>query len=73
MNLTTLIPAYKPAFLKDLLRGLQVQTRPSQRIVFSDDSPGGAYRAALMSDAVAPLRHGLPIEVVEGPRRGGYA
>jgi hypothetical protein len=73
VNLTTLIPAYKPAFLKDLLRGLQVQTRPSQRIVFSDDSPGGAYRAALMSDALAPLRQGLPIEVVEGPRRGGYA
>ena len=73
MNTTTLIPAYKPAYLKDLLRGLQVQTRPSQRIVVSDDSPGGTFRTALMSDAMAPLRQGLPIEVVEGPRRGGYA
>ena len=72
MNITTLIPAYKAAFLKDLLTGLKVQTRPATRIVISDDSPGGAFRAALMSDAMAPLRQGLPIEVVEGPRRGGY-
>jgi len=73
VNITTLIPAYKPAYLKDLLTGLKVQTRPSQRIVISDDSPGGAFRTALMSDAMAPLRQGLPIEVVQGPQRGGYA
>lgn len=73
MNITTLIPAYKPAYMKDLLTGLKVQTRPASRIVISDDSPGGAFREALMSDAMAPLRQGLPIEVVQGPQRGGYA
>ena len=72
MDIVTLIPAFKPQFLPELLGCLRVQTRRSSRIVFSDDSPGGAYRAVLMSDGLAPLRAGLPIECVDGPRRGGY-
>jgi hypothetical protein len=73
MHITTLIPAFKPQFLPELLQCLRLQTRPTQKIIFSDDSPGGEYRATLFSDALAPLRNGLDIECVDGPRRGGYA
>lgn len=72
MDIVTLIPAFKPQYLPELLSCLRLQTRPSSRIVFSDDSPDGAYRATLMSEVLAPLRAGLPIECHEGPRRGGY-
>lgn len=72
MDIVTLIPAFKPQYLPDLLGSLRLQTRPARKIIFSDDSPGGEYRATLMSDALAPLRQGLDIECHEGPRRGGY-
>ena len=72
MDIVTLVPAFKPQYLPDLLNSLRLQTRPTRQIIFSDDSPDGAYRATLMSDALAPLRHGLQIECHEGPRRGGY-
>ncbi len=72
MKLITLIPAYKTQYIPDLLNGLRLQTRPSDKIVFSDDSPGGAFRQALFSDSCAPLRAGLDIEFHEGPRNGAY-
>jgi hypothetical protein len=72
MKLITLIPAYKTKYIADLLNGLRLQTVPAGRIVFSDDSPGGTFRQALFSDAYAPLRAGLDIEVHDGPRRGAY-
>lgn len=72
MDIVTLIPAFKPQYLPDLLNCLRVQTVRPARIVFSDDSPDGSYRQTLMSDALAPLREGLVIECHEGPRRGGY-
>jgi len=71
MHITTLIPAYKPNYLTELLQCLRLQTRPARQIIFSDDSPNGEFRAALFSDAMAPLRAGLDIECVEGPRKGG--
>jgi hypothetical protein len=73
MDIVTLIPAYKPQYLAELLNSLRLQTRPSRQILIADDSPGGEFRAALYSDAMAPLRAGLDIECHEGPRRGGYA
>ena len=73
MHITTLIPAYKPQYLAELLTSLRLQTRPARQIIFSDDSPNGEYRAALFADAMAPLRAGLDIEFHEGPRQGGYA
>lgn len=73
MHITTLIPAYKPQYLGELLGGLRTQTHRSRQIIFSDDSPNGEFRAALFSDAMAPLRAGLDIEFHEGPRQGGYA
>ncbi len=71
MQITTLVPAYKPEYLPDLLRCLRTQTRKPGKVIFSDDSPGGRYRAALFGDELAPLRAGLDIECVEGPRKGG--
>lgn len=71
MQITTLIPAYKAQYLPELLQCLRLQTRPVGKIIFSDDSPGGVYRATLFSDELAPLRKGLDIECVEGPRKGG--
>jgi hypothetical protein len=71
MQITTLIPAYKPQYLPELLNSLRLQTRPAKQIVFSDDSPNGEFRAALFSDTLAPLRAGLDIECHEGPRHGG--
>jgi hypothetical protein len=70
MHLATLIPAFKPQYLPELLSALRVQTRPSERIVFADDSPGGHYGEMLMSPALADLRQGLPIELHEGARAG---
>jgi hypothetical protein len=71
MQITTLVPAYKAQYLPELLQCLRSQSRPPAKVIFSDDSPGGAYRAALFGDELAPLRHGLDIECVEGPRKGG--
>lgn len=71
MQITTLVPAYKAQYLPELLQSLRLQTRPVGKIIFSDDSPGGQYRATLFSDELAPLRKGLDIECVEGPRKGG--
>lgn len=72
MKLITLIPAYKTKYIADLLNGLRLQTRPTDKIVFSDDSPGGAFRDTLFSEPYAPLRQGLDIEFHEGPRNGAY-
>ncbi|MET0333481.1 MAG: glycosyltransferase family 2 protein, partial [Rhizobacter sp.] len=71
MQITTLVPAYKAQYLPELLQCLRAQTHKSTKVIFSDDSPGGAYHAALFGDALAPLRQGLDIECVEGPRKGG--
>jgi hypothetical protein len=73
MQITTLIPAYKPQYLPELLNSLRLQTRRAQKIIISDDSPNGEYRAMFESEAMASLRSGLDIEFHDGPRRGGYA
>ena len=72
MHITTVIPAFKPHYLPDLLTSLHQQTRRSQRIIFSDDSPNGEYRVAFFAESLAPLRAGLNIEFIDGPRRGAY-
>ncbi len=72
MNIVTLIPAYKPKYLVELLSSLRYQTRPAQRILISDDSPNGEFRQALYSERIRPLLEGLPIDLVEGPRTGAY-
>jgi hypothetical protein len=72
MQITTLIPAYKTAYIADLLNSLRYQTVKSQRIVISDDSPHGEFREVLYSTPYRPLLAGLSIEFHEGPRTGAY-
>ncbi len=72
MNITTLIPAYKPKYLVELLSSLRYQTRPTQRILISDDSPNGEFRHELYSERIKPLMEGLNVEFFEGPRNGAY-
>ena len=72
MNIVTLIPAYKPKYIADLLSSLRYQTQPCERILISDDSPNGEFRHELFSGQFEPLRAGLNIEFVEGPRNGAY-
>jgi hypothetical protein len=72
MNIITLIPAYKPKYIVELLHSIRYQTLPSQRILISDDSPNGEFQQALRSDRIRPLLSGLNIGVAEGPRKGAY-
>jgi hypothetical protein len=73
MQFTTLVPAYKPKYLVELLASLRHQTVRPAHIIISDDSPDQAFVAALA--AGTPLRQALPdlsLEVVPGPRTGAY-
>jgi hypothetical protein len=73
MSFTTLIPAFKPAYLGELLRALQVQTLQPARVIVSDDSPDGAFLRLLADPALSAVVQRLNLSVVEGPRRGGWA
>lgn len=73
MKITTVIPAYKPKYLPELLTALRHQTVKPERIIFSDDSPNQAFRAVLQSDPVKSAVADLNIEVIEGPRSGAFA
>ena len=73
MNITTLIPAFKPKYLPELLTALYHQTARPERIIFSDDSPDRSFRAALESTPVRSAMAGLNIEVIDGPRAGAFA
>lgn len=72
MKIATLIPAYKTQYIGDLLHSLRSQTVPPSLVVFSDDSPNGAFREVLYSSAFRPLLAGLNVEFHEGPRNGAY-
>lgn len=66
--ITTLIPAYKPEFLGELLLGLLHQSCRDFKVILSDDSPGehitGLLRRGYYGSAVAAL----DIECVPGPK-----
>jgi hypothetical protein len=72
MQFTTLVPAYKPKYLIDLLTALRHQTVKPARIIFSDDSPDQSFVTALNADPLKSLIADLNVEVTPGPRRGGY-
>ena len=72
MRVTTLIPAYKPKYLVELLTCLRHQTVKPARIIFSDDNPQGAFTHALGSEPLKSLVADLNVEVIQGPRNGGY-
>ena len=73
MNITTVIPAYKPKYLPELLTALYHQTVRPERIIFSDDSPDRAFRTALESTPIRSAMTGMNIEVIDGPRAGAFA
>lgn len=72
MNICTLIPAYKTDYIESLLLAIRTQTVLPYRIIFSDDSPNGAFTDRLLSPEFALLRAGLNIEVLNGPRNGAF-
>jgi hypothetical protein len=73
MKITTLIPAYKVKYLVELLASLLHQTLKSNKVIFSDDSPDGAFTAQLLAEPVRSLIEQLNVTVIKGPRRGAYA
>jgi len=73
MQITTLVPAFKPQYLNELLTALQAQTLKPARVIISDDSPDEAFIALLGAPSARPLCEALNIEVVRGPRQGGWA
>ncbi len=73
MQITTLVPAFKPQFLHELLVALQAQTLKPARVIISDDSPDEAFIRSLSQPAMQPLCQALNLEVVRGPRQGGWA
>ncbi len=73
MNITTVIPAYKPKYLVELLNGLLYQTVKPARVIFSDDSPDRSFIAALTSEPLASATAALNIEVIDGPHAGAFA
>ncbi|MEO6280275.1 glycosyltransferase family A protein [Roseateles sp.] len=72
MQFTTLVPAYKPKYLIELLASLRHQTVKPARIIISDDSPDQAFIAALSNPTLRDAVADLNIEVVPGPRTGAY-
>ena len=72
MQFTTLIPAYKPKYLIELLTSLRHQTIKPAKIIFSDDSPDQAFMATLNADPLRGLVADLNVEVMPGPCAGGY-
>lgn len=72
MQITTLIPAYKPQYLIDLLTCLRYQTVKPSRVIFSDDSPDRSFMAMLTTEPLKTVVSDLNIDVVQGPRAGGY-
>lgn len=73
MKITTLIPAYKPKYLFELLTALRHQSVKPHKILFSDDSPDGAFSRQLNAPELKVVLSDLDISVVEGPRRGAHA
>jgi hypothetical protein len=73
VKITTLIPAFKPKYLNDLLTALHHQTVKPARIIISDDNPNGAFKAALLSEPLMSATRAMNIEVIDGPRKGGFA
>jgi hypothetical protein len=73
MRLTTVIPAYKPKYLHELLLALANQTVKPDRVIFSDDSPGKSFTKALSEEPIKSWAASLNVEVIDGPRRGATA
>jgi hypothetical protein len=72
MQFTTLVPAYKPKYLIELLTALRHQTVKPARVIISDDSPDQAFVATLQNEAIRNAVADLNVSVLPGPRSGAY-
>jgi hypothetical protein len=70
VEVTTLIPAFKPQFLPQLVKALKHQTLRPARVIISDDNPEQPFVSALRGFDDTPLGRELKITVVPGPRQG---
>ena len=70
--ITTLIPAYKTTYFSELLLGLATQTFSNFKVIVSDDSPNNEITRLIKSPQLAGLVKHLNIEIIEGPKKGGY-
>jgi len=73
MKITTVVPAYKPKYLLELLHSLLHQTVKPHKVIFSDDSADQAFSQMLLSPPLAAAVCSLDISVVAGPRAGALA
>lgn len=71
--ITTLIPAYKPTFIDELLLSLASQTYKQFKVIISDDSPEGVVNQVVQSKQLSHLVKQLHITIVRGPQQGGYS
>ncbi|MBF0243774.1 MAG: glycosyltransferase family 2 protein [Planctomycetes bacterium] len=73
MEITTLIPAYKPKYINELINSILTQSVLPCRVIFSDDSPNRVFKEYLNSEPVRSMISTLNVEVIDGPRLGGNA
>jgi hypothetical protein len=71
VDITTLIPAFKPQFLPQLLKALKHQSYRPARVIVSDDSPEQVFVTMLREIERSALARDLNLSVVAGPRQGG--
>lgn len=71
--ITTLIPAYKPTFVDELLLSLASQTYKQFKVIISDDSPDGIVNQVVQSKQLSHLVQQLHIQIFRGPQQGGYS
>ncbi|MFZ1711765.1 MAG: glycosyltransferase family A protein, partial [Nitrosomonas sp.] len=71
-TICTLIPAYKPNYIEQLLLSLATQTYPHFKVVISDDNPNDEVTALVQRLAQLDIYKKLDISVVPGPKKGGF-
>lgn len=71
--ITTLIPAYKPTFIDELLISLVTQSFKQFKVIISDDSPDQVVTAVIKSKQLAHITQQLNLEIVTGPQSGGFS
>lgn len=71
--ITTLIPAYKPQFIDEVLLGLANQTFKNFKVILSDDSPDNVVTKIVKSNKLKHIVDKLNLEVIEGPKNGSMA
>lgn len=72
-NIITLIPAYKPQFIAELLHGLMSQTYKPAKVIISDDSPNNEITRLFNQAPFQAIAHKLNFQVIIGPKKGAMS